>query len=128
MRRPRAVQKRGQVLQRSWHCGAVDQGRQERGQMDEALLPHVQGQPDAVAVVCLGLQPGQLPASAGPSSCREALVADDATGEARQDRGEGDATLEVRDVPTSRSGCDAELVRSDPRPHRAARVAAAGRR
>jgi len=96
--------------------------------MDEALLPHVQGQPDAVADVRLGLQPGQLPASAGPSSCREALVADNATGEARQDRRQGNAAREVRDVPTRRSGCDAELVRSDPRPHRAVGAAAAGRR
>ncbi len=36
-----------QVLQRSRHGRAVDQGRQERRQVDEALLPHVQGQPDA---------------------------------------------------------------------------------
>ena len=33
----------------------------------------------------------------------------------------------LRDVPTRRSGGDAELVRGDPRPHRAARVATAGR-
>ena len=33
-----------QVLQRQRYCRAVDQGRQERRQMDEALLPHVQGQ------------------------------------------------------------------------------------
>ena len=43
----------------------MDQRREERHQVDEALLPHVQGQPDPVAVVRVGIQPGQLPASAG---------------------------------------------------------------
>ncbi len=57
-----------------------------------------------------------------------ALVADDAAGEADQDRGQGDAAREVRDVPTGRGGRDAELVRSDPRPHRAAGDAAAAGR
>ena len=43
------------------------------------------------------------------------------------DRRQGDAAPEGRDVPTGRSGGDAELVRGDPRPHRPARVATAGR-
>ena len=60
-----ALEECDQVLQRSWHGGAVDQRRQERRQMDEALLPHVQGQPDTVAVVRLGLQAGQLLAATG---------------------------------------------------------------
>ena len=50
-----AIEERREVLQRSRHSGAVDQGRQERRQMDEALLPHVQGQSDAAATVRLGL-------------------------------------------------------------------------
>lgn len=37
--------------------------------------------------------------------------------EARQDWNEGDAALEVRDVPIGGGGCDTKLVRSDPRPH-----------
>jgi len=45
------------------------------------------------------------------------MVADDPWREARQDPSEGDAALEIRDVPTCRSGCDAEVVRSDSRPH-----------
>jgi hypothetical protein len=40
-----------------------------------------------------------LPAKAGPAQRREALVADDATGEAHQDRGEGCLDSPVRDLP-----------------------------
>jgi len=50
-----ALEERRQVLQRSRYCGAVDQGRQERREVDEAVLPHVQGQPNAVTTVRLGL-------------------------------------------------------------------------
>jgi hypothetical protein len=61
--------------------------------------------PVAAAVVCLGLQPGELPASPSPSSYREALVAHDATGEARQDWREGGQPFPLRGVPDGRSGC-----------------------
>ena len=59
-----ALKERGQVLQRSRYGGAVDQRRKECREMDEALLPYVQGQSDAAATLCLGLQSGQLPAAA----------------------------------------------------------------
>ena len=49
------------------------------------------------------------------------------TREADQDWGQGDAALEVRDVPTGRGGGDAELVRGDPHPHCAVGDSAAGR-
>ena len=61
-----------------------------------------------------GVQPGQLSAATGFAETSAALVADNATGEAGQDRGEGDTALEVRDVPVGRGGCDAKLVRGDP--------------
>ncbi len=121
----RSKQRRA-VLQWPGHGGAVDQGRQERGQVDEALLPHVQRQPSPVAVVCVGLQPGQLPAAARLAETGAALVADDPAREADQDRGQGDAAREVRDVPVGRGGRHAELVRDDSRPHRAAGDSAAG--
>ena len=54
----------------------MDQGRQEHRQMDEALLPHVQGQSDAVATVRVGLQSGQLSAATGLASRCKALVAE----------------------------------------------------
>ena len=50
--------------------------------------------PATVAGTARGLfRPTLLPASPGPSSYREALVADDATGEACQDWRQGDAAL-----------------------------------
>ena len=52
-----------------------------------------------------------------PQRCA-ALVADDAAGEAGQDRSEGNPALEVRDVPTGRGGCATAVVRRDPRPNR----------
>jgi len=84
----------------------------------KAFLPHVQGQPGPLAVVRLGLQPGQLPAAAGLAETGATLVPDDAAGKADQDWGQGDAALQLRDVPTSGSGGDAELVRGDSQPHR----------
>jgi len=39
----------------------VDQGRQECGEVDEAFLPHIPGQPSPLAARRVGLQPGQLP-------------------------------------------------------------------
>ena len=47
----------------SGHGGTVDQGRQERGEVDAAVLPRLRGQPGAAAAVCPGVQPGQLPAA-----------------------------------------------------------------
>jgi Transposase DDE domain group 1 len=80
------------------------------------------------ATLRVGLQPRQLPAAAGPAKTGTTLVANDATREAHQDRSQGDAALEVRDVPTSRDGGDAKLVCRDSRPHYAAGDPAAGGR
>ena len=41
-----------QYQAKSWHGGAVDQGRQERREVDEALLPHVQRQQGQLRVDC----------------------------------------------------------------------------
>lgn len=121
-----AVQERGQVLQRSWHGRAVDQGGQERGEADEALLPHIPGQPDTASALRVGLQPGQLPATAGAAETGTTLVADDAAGEAHLNWCERDAALQVRDIPTGRGGGHAKLVRRDSRPHRTVGDSAAG--
>ncbi len=51
----------GEVLERTRHGGAVDQRRQERREMDSAFVPRFRRQPGAAAIVCLGIQPGQLP-------------------------------------------------------------------
>ena len=68
----------------------------------------------SVATVCLGLQPGQLLAAAGLAEEVRHWSLDNAAGEADQDRGQGDAALEVRHVPTGRGGGDTELIRRDP--------------
>ena len=61
---------RWSVLQRSRHGRAVDQGGQERGEVDAAVVPRLHGQPGAAAAVRPGVQPGQLPADGWP--CRRA--------------------------------------------------------
>jgi hypothetical protein len=43
----------------------MDQGGQERGEVDEALLPNAQRQPSPIAVIRVGLQSRQLPAATG---------------------------------------------------------------
>ena len=85
----------------------------------------------SVAVACrsdAGLQPRQLPASVGVAETGPALVTHDAPREADQDRAQGDATLEVRDVSTGGVGLGAELVRGNARPDRAVGDPAAGSR
>lgn len=54
------------------------------------------------------------------------MVADDAAREADQDRREGDAAFQVRDVPTGRGGGHAQPVRRDPRSDHAVGDSAAG--
>jgi hypothetical protein len=75
-------------LQPAWHGGAVDQGRQERRQMDPPALSRLCGQPGAAATVRVGLQPGQLPAAGSVAPGGASLDFDDAAGEIDQDRGE----------------------------------------
>ena len=87
---------RHSLLQWPGHGRTMDQGGQVRAQVDEALLPHVPGQPDSSAAVRPGLQPGQLPAQAGFAETGATLVADDAAGKADQDRSQG-----RRDTPST---------------------------
>src|SRR5262245_42383861 len=87
------------LLQPAGYGGAVDQGRQECGEVDEAVVPAVQGQRGAVATVRLGLQPGQLPAATGAAQADPGLDADDVAREVDQDRGQGGEALEVHLFP-----------------------------
>ena len=108
--------------------GTAHRGKVKRHPMDQTLLPDVQGQPDAVAALRLGLHPGKLSAAAGATEIGASLVADDAAREADQDWGQGDAARQIRDVPIGRGGGNAGPVRSNPRSNRAAGdPAAAGR-
>ena len=62
-----ASKESGQVLQRSWNGGAMDQGGQECRQVDSALLPDLPGKPRSSATLRLGVQPQELPPPAGTS-------------------------------------------------------------
>ncbi len=96
------------------------QGGQVRAQVDEALLPHISGQPDSFAALRPGLQPRQLPAQAGFAETGATLVADDAAGKADQDRSEDRATRPLRDVPDGRSGDPTPAVPGDSAKYRTA--------
>ena len=105
-----ARQTGGAVLQPAGHGGAVDQGRQERGQMDAPVLSRLCGQPGAAATVRAGLQPGQLPAAGGAAPSGASLDVDDVAGEIDQDRGEGRAPFPEDDLPDGGSGGAARVV------------------
>jgi hypothetical protein len=60
------------------------------------------------------MQPGELPADAGAAEDGRALVADDAAGEACEDRGKGHHSRTVRDLPDGRAGGSTAVVRGDP--------------
>src|SRR5947208_333178 len=62
------------------------------------------GQPGAVATVCPGVQPGELPAATGAAPPGPDLDADDAAGEADQDRSESRPPRQGRYVPDGRGG------------------------
>ncbi len=81
------------------HGRAMDQGRQVCREVDTAVVPEFQRQPDAASAIRPGVQPRKLPALVGAAEVGEALVVDHAAGEADQDRGEGCPPLQVRNIP-----------------------------
>jgi len=81
----------------------VDQRRQERSEMDSALVSPLRGQAGPTAVVRFGIQYRQLSSQAGATPERKALVVDNAEGEAGEDWGQGRAPRAV-DVSDGRSG------------------------
>jgi hypothetical protein len=105
-----ASQKGGAVRQPAWHGGAVDQGRQERRQMDAAVLSRFCGQPGAAATVRAGLQLGQLSATGGAAASGASLDVDDAAGKTDQDWGEGRAPFPEDRLPDGGSGGSASVV------------------
>src|SRR5271170_7488506 len=107
-----ARQTGGAVLQPAGHGGAVDQGRQECGQMDPPVLPRLCGQPGAAAPVRTRLQPGQLPAAGGAAASGAALDIDDVAGETDQDWCEGRASFPEDRLSDGGSGGAARVVQS----------------
>ena len=123
-----AIPEDGRVLRRSWVCRSVDQSRQPRGEVNDALLPYVPGQPSPRSSLCVGRKPEQLPAATGLAETGPVLVADDAARKADQDRGQGSAAHQVRVLSTGIGGRDTKLVCHDPRPHHTVGNPAAGAR
>src|SRR5262245_33008724 len=78
----------------------MDKRGQACGEVDEAVVPALQGQRGAVAVVRPSLQPGQLPAAAGATQADPGLDTNDASREVGQDRGQGGASFQVRGLST----------------------------
>src|SRR5512142_2040325 len=109
-----------QILQREGYGGAMDQGGEERGEVDAAVMPSVQGQPGAASAVRARLQPWELLAAAGTAPGGEALELDDAAGEADQDRSQGRRSFQGGDVPDGGGGGASHALRGDPGPDRSA--------
>jgi hypothetical protein len=93
---------RRRILQSARHGGAVDQGRQERRQVDAAVMLLVRCQRSASSVACAGLQSRQLHADVGSAGGNQAVVADQVAGKTREDRRQGRAPWPLRHIPDGR--------------------------
>ena len=82
----------------------VHQRRQERDQMDAAVVPQVPQQRGSALASRPGLQSSQLHADTGFAEGGGALLADQPTGEAGQDRCQGRPPWPVCNVPIGRMG------------------------
>ena len=67
---------RRRLLQRTRHRRAMDQGRQERGEVDAAVVLLVRRQRRAAATPRAGLQPCELPKDAGATGRHREVVVD----------------------------------------------------
>lgn len=84
--RPVAVRQTGcRFLQSLGHCGTMDQGMQERHQIDSAVMLEVPQQRGAAPESCPSQQSRQLHADIGLARRSVALVTDHAAGEDGQD-------------------------------------------
>ncbi len=77
----------------------MDQGRQERHQVDPAVVPQVPQQRGPAPASRPGVQPRQLHADSGIAEGGGALVADHVAGEAGQDRSQGRQSWSLRHLP-----------------------------
>ncbi len=80
----------------------MDQRGQVRPELDPAFLPQVRGQPGEAMAVRPGLQPGQLPEKAGVAGGYEALVADQSSDQADQNRRTVGTSCQEASVSTCR--------------------------
>ncbi len=75
------------VLQSEGNRRAMDQGGQECGEVDAAVVPRIRRQQGPTASLRPGLQPWELPSTAGPAARDQALDPDNDSGEIDQDWG-----------------------------------------
>ena len=101
-------------LQQARHVRAMDQGRQDRDQVDPAVVLLVRRQRGASAVARAGLQHCQLHADAGLARGCRAMVADQPAGEAGEDRRPGRAPRPLRRLPDGRGRGTERTVRENP--------------
>ena len=91
----------------------MDQRRQVRLELDAPVLPWLRGEPGAIAVVCLGLQPGQLPTPFGSAPIYQPLVITYLANQVDQDRREGGAPCPLHLLPNGRGVVVEQSVRGD---------------
>lgn len=77
----------------------MDRGRQERDEVDPIVVLSVRRQSGAPATLRAGIQLRELPPPSGATEGGGAVIADNATGEVDQDRGECGTTCPVCDFP-----------------------------
>ena len=94
----------GRLLQSARQSGAIHQGRQERDQMDAAVVPQVPRQCRPAPASHPGLQSRQLHADTGFAEGGGTLVSDHTTGNVGEDRCQSGQSWPVRHVPIGR-GC-----------------------
>src|SRR5262249_17265430 len=115
---PPSRQEGGRLLQRVREGGAMDQGGQERRQVDPALVHDLPGQRGPPAAPRAGIQPGQPPPHDGVADGDRGLVPDESAGEGGEDRGEGRRPRALPGVPDGRGGGATRAVPAPPRPDR----------
>src|ERR1035437_6135813 len=108
---PVATRRAGRcLLQQARDVRAVDQGRQERHQVDAAVMLLVRRQRRAASVSCAGLQSRQLHADAGYAGGDQAVVADQPAGKTHQNWSQGRAPWTLRHIPNGRGRGDEGTV------------------
>ncbi len=90
--------------------------------MDAAVVPQVRSQRRPPPAACARLQSRQLPAHPGAARRREALVADDTEGQAREDRRKGRSPRALRHLPDGRGRHPERPVCRHLAPHRPAQA------
>src|SRR5262245_54878480 len=115
---PSAGQEGGRLLQPARHGRAVDQGGEERGEVDAALVHDVPRERRPPAAPRASVQPRQLPPHAGAADGDRGLVPDKPSGEGGEARGEGGRQWPLPRLSDGRGGGTPGAVPGHPQSHR----------